>query len=163
MTTKYYTLSGMQKWGGKNLFVKDTEYSTYSMNLYPDEKTLKLIKDNKIPFKFKVDEDGTYGVVRWPHEKTIKGEVVVFGPPEVLFADGNAFEGSLGNGSTVSCDVAVYDYTWAGKTKQAMRLNKVHVTNYVEYKKPDVAMQGIDTGKQHGSSIDGSPVSARPF
>ncbi len=126
----------MQKWGGKGLFVKDSEYGTYGLNLYPDEATLKLIKDAKLPFRFKVDEDGTFGTIRRPHAKVIKGEEVVFGPPEVLFADGNAFAGSLGNGSKVTCDVAVYDYTYNGKPKQAMRLNKVHVTDYVEYKKP---------------------------
>ncbi len=154
MSTKYYELTGTQKWGGKGLFLKDQEYGTYGLNLYPDEDSLKVIKEFKLPFKFKVDEDGTYGIIRRPHEKVIKGEVVVFGPPLVFWDTGEEWSPntSLGNGSKVTCDVAVYDYTWQGKTKQAMRLNSVvvHKDGYVEYKKPQ---EGTPT----------APTNARPF
>ncbi len=78
------------------------------------------------------NEDGKYWYkFRRDYSKLIGKEAVEFGPPEVINKDGEPFTESIGNGSTVTIRVALFD-TAKGV---GHRLEKVRVDKHVAYVK----------------------------
>lgn len=135
MATTYLKISGKLKWINR-LFEPD-EYPKNNFNykcyLYDvSEEDVAKLKAAGFRGNPKLDRDGdTVWSFKRPVSKVMKKEIVEFGPPEIT----GLIEGKLiGNGSEATVDIILYD-TVMGK---GHRLNKVHVTNFVEYKpEPD--------------------------
>lgn len=134
MATKFYTWTGKVKWAKVREDQKDTKFDdagVYSIVLYPDEAAMASIKESGIQNEWKTDEDGDYITLRRRHEQIIKRELATFGPPEVNY-ERKPFTGSIGNGSTVAVNVAVFD-TKKGK---GSRLERITIRELVEYNSP---------------------------
>jgi hypothetical protein len=125
MPTQYLKFSGKCKWA--KVRKPDDKYDNFSIQLYMDDKSWETFEVAGLSLIPKEDEDGQYVTFRRPNKKLIKNDVVEFGPPEVVGA-----EGLIGNGSEVTLDVVVYD-TIKGK---GHRLNRVTVNNLVKYEHP---------------------------
>ena len=130
MATSYHYFPGIAKWVKAK--TPDDKYGTYTMSLYIDKATLKEM--NKVGFnpKIKMDDDGMFVTLRRHHEKMIKGEPVVFGPPAIKLNNNGTLEdftGYVGNGSKVVAKMEIYD---AGDTKGS-RWSALRVDELVEY------------------------------
>ena len=68
------------------------------------------------------------------------------GPVLVFAEDGSPFDETIGNGSRVSINVEVYDYTYQGKKGKGTRLISVTVLELVEYK-PEEEVGEMDAPK----------------
>lgn len=121
MPTSYHKFSGPCKWA--KVHRPDDKYNVYSIQVYLDQEQQAKLKDTGIQIQPKEDIDGVYYTFRRPVVKVIKGKLVELGPPKVNT------EKIVGNGSTVTVDISVYD-TIKGK---GHTLNEVKVTNLVEY------------------------------
>jgi hypothetical protein len=131
MASKTYYFSGIAKWA--MLKSVDPEYKNYKIVLYPDDSSWEKFAEAKLQLVPKEDADGKYINLRRPETKDIKGKIVNFGPPEVIDANGKPVDQLVGNGSTVTCKVTVYD-TRRGK---GHRLEAVRVDNLIPYEKKD--------------------------
>lgn len=127
MATNFIYLSGKAKWA--KVRTPDEKYDNYTIDLYPSKESWGEFKASGMEVRPKKSEDGEFITLRRPNTKLIKGEVVTFGPPKVLNPDETTFEGLIGNGSTVTLKVAVYD-TMKGK---GHRLEAVRVDDLVVY------------------------------
>jgi hypothetical protein len=123
MATELYIFRGKAKWA--QLTKPDKEYDNFKINVYLDEDSRKLFATSGLQLTPKTDEDGEFVVFRRPNYKQIKKELVNFGPPEVVGADGQL----IGNGSEVAIKVIVYD----SKKGKGHRLESVKVLNLVPY------------------------------
>jgi hypothetical protein len=129
--TKYVYLTGKAKW--PRLSTPDKEYNNYSISISLDKKSRKTFDDSMLRLEPKSFDDGDYIKVRCGAEKLINGELVKFGPPKVIDSAGNTFDPMhIGNGSTVTVKLAVYD-TKKGK---GHRLTAVRVDKLVPYDRP---------------------------
>jgi hypothetical protein len=127
MATKYIYLSGKGKW--IKAHKPDAEYNNYTMQLYPNEASMKVFNESGLSLAPKSDADGTYITFRRPETKLIKDEVVKFGPPSVFGVDGKPFDGLIGNGSEVTIKVSVFDT----RKGPGHRWEGVKVDKLVEY------------------------------
>lgn len=142
MATKYETFTGKVKWAKVYKGQEDEKYGHYGVNFYPDD--VEAFKATGVQLQAKVDDDGTWFQLRRKPKQLIRNEVVDFGTPKVIDAEGNLFDKPIGNGSTVTVKVAVYD-TQKGK---GHRLEALRVDEWVEYKKPEeVGTGGAATPK----------------
>ena len=151
MATKYYYLKGKCKWVKARK--PDEQYANYTMNLYLDEPSKAVFAESGIQVNPKEDDDGKYYTFRRPHEKLMKGEAVIFGPPKVFAADNTEFDGLVGNGSEVTVKVSAYD------TKKGIghRWESIRVEKLVEYIPADAGAGGFDA-----QSMPPPVASARP-
>lgn len=133
MATNYHYFSGKVKWA--KVRKPDEKYNKFSINLYPNDDTIAAIKKAGVSTRPKVDLDTkeVFYTFRRDVEKKIKDQMVQFGPPKVINADGTDFEGLIGNGSTCTIKVGVYD-TAMGK---GSRLEAVRIDELVEYNPPN--------------------------
>jgi hypothetical protein len=130
MATSYHYFPGVAKWVKAKS--PDQKYGAYTMSLYIDKPTLKEMNKAGFNPKIKMDDDGMFVTLRRHHEKMIKGEPVVFGPPKIFVVKGEEaepFEGYVGNGSKVVAKMEIYD---AGETKGS-RWSALRVDELVEY------------------------------
>ena len=133
MASNYVYLTGKCKWA--KVYKVDDKYKNWQIQLYMDNASQAKFDASGMTMQSKQDEDGVYVTFRRPEAKLIKNELVKFDPPQVMDKDGNPFDGTIGNGSTVTIKVIVYD-TIKGK---GHRLEAVRVDNLIEYKKPEAA------------------------
>jgi hypothetical protein len=126
MATDIYYFKGTCKWA--KVHKPDEKYGNYEINLYMDPKSWELFNKSGLRLETREDEDGEYICFRRPQRKLIKGDLVEFDPPVVIFNDEKT-DKLIGNGSTVTIKVSVYD-TQKGK---GHRLEKVRVDELVEY------------------------------
>lgn len=127
MATKIIYLTGKAKWA--KVRTPDEKYDNFTIDLFPTKESWGEFKASGMEVRPKRSEEGEYITLRRPNNKLIKGEIVTFGPPKVLNPDESVFEGLIGNGSTVTLKVAVYD-TMKGK---GHRLEAVRVDDLVVY------------------------------
>lgn len=134
MATKTYLFTGKTKWA--KVRKPDETYDNYQIPVYLDDENMNLFKDSGIQTKIKEDDDGEFVTFKRRHSEFnyAKKEQQVNGPPEVFLknADGTYEpwpDGLIGNGSTVTVKVDVYD-TRNGK---GHRLLSVGVDDLVEY------------------------------
>jgi len=113
-------------------FSPDEKYGKYSVTIKLDEESIPVFKEAKLQSRDK--GDNTYTFRRDP-EKMIKGELVQFGPPPVINADGSAFDSRIriGNGTKATLKLSVYT-TPKGT---GSRLEKVRIDELVEYNPGD--------------------------
>jgi len=135
MATKKVYLSGTCNWA--KLHVPDTKFDVegvYTIDMYLDEASKAKFQEAGIRVDEREDKEGhMYVRFKRQHKKLIKGEVKTQGPPQVLDKEGEPFNGLVGNGSKVTCKVAVFD-TMKGK---GHTLEAVRVDELVAYEKPD--------------------------
>ena len=132
MASNFIYLSGKCKWA--KVRKPDEKYQNYQVPLYLDTKSLETLKASGMQLTIKTDDDGKFVTLRRPVSKLIKGELVEFGPPKVFDKDNHEFhDGLIGNGSSLTCKVVVYD-TIKGK---GHRLESLRVENLVEYHRPE--------------------------
>ncbi len=153
MATKFYYLTGTSKWVKARK--PDEKYGNYTMNLYLDDGSKKIFKESEMQIAPKEDEDGTFYTFRRPHEKLMKSEVVVFGPPKVFNADNTEFDGLVGNGSRVTVKISVYD-TIKGK---GHRWESIRVEDLVEYN-PEGGFDSQGMPPPVTAKITATPVAA---
>lgn len=127
-TTEVY-LSGKAKWA--KVYKLDEKYRNWQIQLYMDAESMKKYKASGMTMAIKEDDDGQYVTFRRPEAKLIKAEMVKFNPPRVVDADGQPFDDNIGNGSTVTIKVLVYD-TIKGP---GHRLEAVRVDKHIPYVK----------------------------
>jgi hypothetical protein len=127
LATKIIYLTGKAKWA--KVRTPDEKYDNFTIDLFPTKESWGEFKASGMEVRPKRADEGEYITLRRPNNKLIKNEIVTFGPPKVLNPDETVFEGLIGNGSTVTLKVAVYD-TIKGK---GHRLEAVRVDDLVVY------------------------------
>lgn len=119
MTTKY-VFHGIAKWVKYDK--PDQKYNNYGLDLYLDDRSLRLFKKSGLQLQIRDNEDGIFVKFKRPAQKIIKQELVNQGPPEVIFTGGEEPGTLIGNGSKVNVTVSVYDtvkgkgHTWESLT-----------------------------------------------
>lgn len=127
MSTQFYYFSGITKW--PKLKTVDEKFGKYQLPLWLDEESWKLFHESKLQLHPKKDADGEYVKFSCAPETKVGNRTLMFGPIETVDKDGNPITATVGNGSTVTAKVEVYD-TRNGK---GHRLRKVRVDNLIEY------------------------------
>lgn len=131
MSSKTVYLSGEFKWA--KLQTPDTKYEPkYTLDLYLDETSMTTFHDSGLKVQLRDGEDGKFIKLSRPVHKTVRGEVLDIGPPEVLLKEGDEyvkFDGLVGNGSKGVVRLRTYD------TRKGMghEIVKVAVDSLVEY------------------------------
>lgn len=134
MSTKKIYLTGLCKWARCYESQMDTKYGEkFHITLYPDEVSLGVLEESGSRIKRKEDEDGVCFKFSRENLKEFKGNTEYLGPPVVLDADGETpFDKIIGNGSTVTLRLSVYD----SKHGKGTRLDAVRVDVHVPFE-PD--------------------------
>lgn len=147
MATKYIHLHGKVNW--VKAYRPDEKYDNYSVQMYLDEASQRIFNESGLTLSPKTDKDGLrYYTFRRPETKLIKKEVVVFGPPKVYDRNNNEFSQIIGNGSTATIKVSVYD-TMKGK---GHRWEAIRVEDLVEYVRPEGATTSNPTTTENISA-----------
>ena len=133
MATKKVFLSGKSKWA--MLATPDSKLNRYKINVYLDEESKKKFVESGSALQWKKDDDGEYITFGRPVSKLMKGEIVKFGAPEVVNSKGEPETELVGNGSEVTVQVDVYDYTGPRGPGKGTRLEKVRVDKLIPYVK----------------------------
>ena len=139
MATNYHKFTGTGEWF--KIFVPD-DYNgvkRYTLNFYPDDR--QAIKDAGIQLRYDRKTD-SYIRPRRDVIKRIKDDLVEFGPPAVINAEGDEWDstemGYIGNGTKVELTIAVFDTKAFGK---GHRLEKVRILELVPYEKKETEPQ----------------------
>lgn len=122
MASETLYFRGIAKWA--KLDKPDDRYHNYSINVLLDEDSLNEFDRSGIRVKGKEDADDGEIYHRFRRASD-------FGPPAVVDDVGDPFKKVIGNGSTVTVAVEVYDTKKMGK---GHRLMAVRVDKWVEYK-----------------------------
>lgn len=127
MATKTFYFSGKAKWVKTR---KPNEWGKYTAQLYLDDQSLLSFKESGLKLQLREDSDGKYVQFSREHERTFPNntEPTVFGPPPVTY-NNEPFTEFVGNGSTATFKVAVYD---AG-VRKGHRLEAIRVDTLVPY------------------------------
>jgi hypothetical protein len=129
MATKNYYFTGECEWA--KLAKPDTKFDAegvYTLDLYMDGPSWEKFQQSGVQLKTREKNGRSFVKLKRPVKKLIKGEVKEMGPPVLLDADGEEYheheKPDIGNGSRVTCKVAVYD-TLKGKghTLEAVRVD----------------------------------------
>lgn len=132
MATQFYYFKGKCNWARLYEGMEDEKFGHYGIDFFPEDN--EAFKATGVQLQPRENEDGEvfYKLRRNP-EALIKGEVVKFGPPKVVDKDNESFDKLIGNGSTVTVKIGVYD-TRKGK---GHRLESVRVEDLVVYEKDE--------------------------
>lgn len=140
MATNYIYLSGTAKWIKAQK--PDEKYNKYTLDLYLDETSKANFEKSGLRLQTKTDETGSFVKFSREHNKLIKDENVIFGPPKVLNPDGTDFAGLIGNGSKVTIKVAIYDTVKGlGHRWEAVRWDEL-----IKYERPQIEGSAPETG-----------------
>lgn len=129
MTTKIFYFSGPCKWAKLQTPDSYNGQDRWKIDLYLTKKDLKILEESGSKVKIKEDDDGKFVSFSRKTTMEVKGEVQDLGPPMVIDKDKQPFDKEIGNGSLVTCKVAIYD-TRMGK---GTRLEAVRVDEWKEY------------------------------
>jgi hypothetical protein len=140
MATESKYLKGKAKFA--HVFDPDTMYNKWQVLLYPDEPSLKIIRELQeqgIKNKLKKDDDGynmTFSRPTFRDNKRL-GTTTPYAPPLVVDKDGTPWPRNtkIGNGSDVTIGLEVYEHAQPGTAKKAKaaRLKSLRVENLVPY------------------------------
>jgi hypothetical protein len=131
MATKEYCFTGTCKWAMLNK--PDDKFGKYQINVYLTPESWELFKESGIRVQPKSDPDGDYVKFSCPPSYIMMGRKVDVPEIPVVDMEGKQVLDLIGNGSTISCLVEVYD-TRLGK---GHRLTKVRVEHLVPYVKQE--------------------------
>lgn len=127
MSTQFYYFTGITKW--PKLKTVDEKFGKYQLPLWLNEASWKLFHESKLQLHPKKDADGEYVKFSCAPETKVGNRTLTFGPVETVDENDVPITEHVGNGSTVTAKVEVYD-TRNGK---GHRLRKVTVHNLVPY------------------------------
>lgn len=130
MATQIYYLSGKCKYAKLN--VPDERYGDYKLDLYLDDASWPKWHESGMQGEVKQDEGGKYVTIRRRPRQDYGGKIIEWGKPKVIDKDGNPFTDFIGDGSSLTVKVQVYDTRFKGKGK---RLDTVRVDVLVPYVK----------------------------
>ena len=140
MATEYLDVSGKAKWA--RFVDPDTLYNKWQVVLYPDTKSLEVIRKLQtegVRNKLRKDDEGynmNFGRPTFIERGGVKKSLQ---PPPVTDKDGKPMDGTLvGNGSDLTLGLEVYTHTVPGTRNgaKAARLKSVRVDNLVPYERP---------------------------
>ena len=135
MSTKYMYFTGLCKWAKLQTPDEYNGEKKWKINVYLTKNEQKQFKESGLKLKLKEDDDGVYVTFSRPLEvKYPNGDVREFQAPEVIDAELNPIDTLIGNGSTVTAKVEVFDSNFG----IAHRLDKVRVDNLVKYEAPEL-------------------------
>lgn len=131
MSTQIIYVTGKCKWARVYESQMDTKFGEkFHITVYPDEASMIQLKTSGARVKAREDEDGVNFKFSKDNKREFKGVEKVLGPPQVLDADGKStFDKIIGNGSTVTVKLAVYD----SKFGKGTRLEAVRVDEHVPF------------------------------
>ncbi len=131
MATKIHRFRGKIAWA-HHLFNPDDYKGVkrYTVDFYPEDR--EAIKASGMQLRYDRDTN-SFIRPRREVERKFAEETVQFGPPRILDAAGNAFDGRIGNGSYAELTIAVFDTKTFGK---GHRLEEVRILDLVEYDRP---------------------------
>jgi len=147
--TKHYYFRGTCKWAMVHRM--DEKFNNYKIDLYPDEESMVLYKESGCQNDVKKDDDGEYITFRRKNQQLIKNELVEFGKPKVVDAEGETFSENIGNGSKVVVKIAVFPT----RNGTGHRLEAVMVEDWVEYSGEEGEGSSIEQIKAEG--LDDTP------
>jgi hypothetical protein len=132
--TQYLFLKGKGKWIRARQI---DQYGSWSMVLYPDAESLKIIKqliDKGLKNTLRKDQDGENMSFKRLPSKVIRGKLVPFANPDILNKDGEPWDIQPGNGSDVTMKISVYEYkSPMGAKGIAARWESVRIDNLVPF------------------------------
>jgi len=142
MATEYIDVSGKAKWA--RLVEPDSLYNKWQVVLYPDTKSLEVIRKLQtegIKNKLRKDDEGYNMNFGRPTfiENRKSGLRKTLEPPTVKGKDDKPIDGiTVGNGSDVTLGLEVYSHQVPGNRAgaKAARLKSVRVDNLVPYERP---------------------------
>lgn len=143
MATETYYFKGKVKWAKVYPGQEKSKFGDrFTVDFYPDD--VAAFVATGVQLVAKKDDDGAVKFqVRREPQKLIRGELVNFGPPQVLDKNNNPTTVAIGNGSTVTIKIAVYD-TMKGK---GHRLDAVRIEDLVVYNSEGGAGDGKPKGE----------------
>lgn len=149
-TTHYFTGVARQ------LFLtRPDQFGNYTVGLELDEPSKAELAASGCTLRPRSWEGFTFVTFRRPNQKLIKNQVVQFGPPGLIDANGQPVTKMVGKGSKLTVKVVVYD-SMKGK---GHRLDTVRVDELVEY----VPAPQPQAGAQPTAAATGnSPAAAAP-
>lgn len=159
-STDFVYVKGKASW--PRLMIPDPMYNKWSIRLHPDKDSLEIIRNLQaegIKNVIKKDDDGYYVQLSRPtHRKGRPGTAdIPLAPPQVVDADGNMYDGRIGNGSDVTLKLEVYSHKTPGGGKaKAARLASVRIDNLAPY---DPAR---DLGDEERNQIRGLDEQPKP-
>lgn len=164
MASKYYTFNGPLKWV-KSLKA-DPEYKRYTVDVYLDEENLARLKDSGVGLQIREDENGKYVRFSRPETKVIKEELVKFGPPKVVMADGsdlpmasNGDPVKIGNGSEGRVSIVVYP---AGKFI-GHRWERLTIDKLIPYEPDNGTAEAAALSEKYQKNQSSNSDKKRPF
>ena len=121
-------LTGKCKWA--KVQSPDTTYvPQWSIDMVLEASVAQELE--KLGLAVKTDKDGDM-IIKVKRNVTAKSGKPN-DPPEVVDSAGNPFTSLIGNGSTVTVSMAIFEWTHAGRTGVTCYLNKVQVVDLVEF------------------------------
>lgn len=139
MATETHYLTGKAFWAKVQPQQLDKEYNSFSLDFFPNAEAKAILKETGVGFKWKSNEHGDYIRLRRKNSVLMNDEIVEFGAPKVVLktegeTDGvpntEPFKKLIGNGSTVTVRVSVYDNR---SGKPGHRLEAVRIDELVPY------------------------------
>lgn len=114
------------------------KWNKWSTQIHPNDKGLDIIRELQaqgVKNQLKKDNDGYYTSFSRPVTKeTSTGKILSFTPVEVFDADGNKYDGNVGNGSDVTLKLEVYQHATPGGGKaKAVRWVSARIDNLVPF------------------------------
>jgi hypothetical protein len=126
MATTTHYFSGV----ARQLFLtRPDQFGNYTVGVELDAASHTELANSGTTLKPRTWEGHTFVTFRRPKQKVIKDQLVQFGPPVVIDANGQPMTKMVGKGSKVTIKVVVYD-SMKGK---GHRLDTVRVDELVEY------------------------------
>lgn len=119
--------------------VNFNKYGTWTIVLYPDAKSIDVLRDLQaegLKNVMKKDDDGYYMQFKRDPEKEINGKKVAFAAPKVVDIDGKPMDGrTIGWGSDVTARMECYKYGGRNGIARgvALRWDAVKVLNLVKF------------------------------
>ena len=133
--SEYIFLQGKIAWFRPKV---PNKWNKWSTQLHPDDKGLEIIRDLQakgLKNQLKKDDDGYFLNISRPVTKeTAGGRILSFKPVDVFTADGQPFDGNVGNGSDATLKVEVYEHNTPGGGKaKAMRWVSARIDNLIPF------------------------------
>lgn len=115
------------------------KYGSWSVTIYPDQKSLDIIRDLQaegLKNVMKKDDDGYFMQFKRDPSKVMRGKVIAFTAPKVVDAEGKLFDGNkVGWGSDAIVRLEVYTHAVPNTQKRAKaaRLDSIKVVNLIPF------------------------------
>lgn len=129
--TQLVEVTGPCKWARLYKSNMDTKFGErFAVSLYPDKKSIQMLKESGFRGKERNDEDGLFFKFSRDNISQIEGKG---GPPEVLYK-GKPFDKLIGNGSVLKLLLEIYP----SKYGVGSRIKTVDVIEHVQYENAEV-------------------------